>query len=68
VINAGTYLWNDQTSNSEPKALMMKAGSNQRAANRGDQLVRALMCGPAQKSVHLSEPSNFPGSQLKLSQ
>jgi uncharacterized membrane protein YoaK (UPF0700 family) len=38
---------------------MMKASSNQRQADRGDQLARALlMCGPPQKSVYLSEPPN----------
>src|SRR4029077_14562514 len=34
----------------QPKALIMKARSNQRAANRGDRLARAaLMCGPGSK-------------------
>jgi hypothetical protein len=50
-------------------ALMMKARSNQRTANRGARLTRAaLMCAPAQNSVRLSEPPNFPSSQLKLPQ
>jgi hypothetical protein len=57
VIDADAYFPNDKTSNGEAKGVedegkikMMKARSNNRAANRVDQLARAaLMCDPGTK-------------------
>jgi uncharacterized membrane protein YoaK (UPF0700 family) len=54
-------------------ALMMKARSNQRAANRGDRLARAaLMCGPGSKicpperTTELLEALIQPGDQVVI--
>jgi hypothetical protein len=63
VIDTDAYFPNDQTSNGEAKGIegegkikMMKARSNEPAANRGDRLGRAaLMCGPAQRHNPVSE-------------
>src|SRR3979411_2541482 len=55
------------------KALMMKARSNQRAANRADRLARAaLMCGPGSKicpperATELLEAIIEPGDRVVI--
>src|SRR5207253_3466990 len=56
-----------------PKALIMKARSNQRATNRGDRLARAaLMCGPSSKicpperATELLEAIIEPGDRVVI--
>ena len=57
----------------KPKALMMKARSNQQAANRGVRLARAaLMCGPGSKicpperATELLEAIIEPGDRVVI--
>src|SRR5882757_80939 len=57
----------------KPKALMMKARSNQRAADCGDRLVRAaLICGPGSKicpperATELLEATIEPGDRVVI--
>jgi hypothetical protein len=80
VIAADAYFPNDQTSNGEAKGIqdqdkieMMKARSNDRAANRGNRLARAaLMCGPGSKicppdrATELLEAIIEPGDRVVI--
>jgi malonate decarboxylase alpha subunit len=80
VIDADAYFPNDQTSNGEAKGIedegkikMMRARSNNRAANRGDRLAgAALMCGPDSKicppdrAAELLEAIIEPGDRVVI--
>ena len=80
MIDADAYFPNDQTSNGEAKGIedegkikMMKARSNNRAANRGHRLARAaLMCGPGSKicppdrATELLEAIIEPGDRVVI--
>jgi malonate decarboxylase alpha subunit len=85
VIDTDAYFPNDQTSNGEAKGIegegkikMMKARSNEPAANRGDRLARAalaraaLMCGPGSKicppdrATELLEAIIEPGDRVVI--
>jgi hypothetical protein len=76
VIATDAYFPNDQTSNGEAESIedegkikMMKARSNNRAANRGSRLAKvALMCGPGSKICppDRAANSNSPSSQPQL--
>ena len=80
MIDTDAYFPNDQTSNGEAKGIedegkikMMKARSNNRAANRGDRLAgAALMCGPGSKicppdrATELLEAIIEPGDRVVI--
>jgi len=80
VIATDAYFPNDQTSNGEAKGIedegkikMMKARSNNRAANRSSRLARAaLMCGPGSKicppdrATELLEAIIEPGDRVVI--